>query len=290
MKNVFIFAIVILVITCGFVIGQCPRTVNPSQFTVTFSDDFNTFNWYNATSKTGTWMTEYPYGGISSRTLSGNGELEYYSDITTGFGNPFSVSNSMLRIETKPVSGLPVNSNNVQLLYTSGVITTYPTFSQTYGYFEIRTQLPWGPGFWPAFWLLNVDLTWPPEIDVLEAFGAPDQWGQGTNTQYHYDLHSKDNGESWGDWFNTNGINVTDSFNIYGALWTPSNTCFYFNNQLVAANTTAGDNNSPMWMLANLAVGGSWPGNPTSSTPFPSYMLIDYIKAYSVGDFINSQK
>jgi len=58
------------------------------------------------------------------------------------------------------------------------------------------------------------------------------------------------------------------------------------NHQLVAGNTTAGDNNSPMFLLANLAVGGSWPGNPTSSTPFPSYMLIDYIKAYSVGDLL----
>jgi len=284
--KISIVVCLVLALLCTFTKGQCPSTIDPTKFSVTFSDDFNTFDWYNATSNTGTWMTEYPYGGISGRTLSGNGELEYYSDITTGFGNPFSVSNSILSIETQPVSGLPVNSNGVQLLYTSGVITTFKSFSQTYGYFEIRAQLPWGPGFWPAFWLLNVDETWPPEIDVLEAFGAPDQWGQGTNTEYHYAVHSQVSGDSWGNWFNTNSINITDSFNIYGALWTAGNTCFYLNNQLVIANTTAGDNNSPMFILANLAVGGYWPGNPTSATPFPSYMQIDYINVYSVGNFI----
>jgi len=36
-----------------------------------------------------------------------------------------------------------------------------------------------------------------------------------------------------------------------------------------------------MYMLANLAVGGDWPGAPNSTTPFPADMKIDYIRAYS---------
>jgi beta-glucanase (GH16 family) len=35
-----------------------------------------------------------------------------------------------------------------------------------------------------------------------------------------------------------------------------------------------------MYLLANLAVGGDWPGNPDASTVFPGYMDIDYIRAY----------
>jgi Ca2+-binding RTX toxin-like protein len=46
---------------------------------------------------------------------------------------------------------------------------------------------------------------------------------------------------------------------------------------------TPTDMNKPMYMLANLAVGGSWPGNPNSSTPFPAQMKIDYIHAYQAG-------
>ena len=32
--------------------------------------------------------------------------------------------------------------------------------------------------------------------------------------------------------------------------------------------------------LANLAVGGNWPGMPDATTPFPGYMDIDYIRVY----------
>jgi len=35
-----------------------------------------------------------------------------------------------------------------------------------------------------------------------------------------------------------------------------------------------------MFLLANLAVGGDWPGDPDDSTAFPSYYEIDYIKVY----------
>lgn len=36
-----------------------------------------------------------------------------------------------------------------------------------------------------------------------------------------------------------------------------------------------------MYLIINLAIGGNWPGNPDSLTPFPSSFDIDYVKAYS---------
>jgi beta-glucanase (GH16 family) len=35
-----------------------------------------------------------------------------------------------------------------------------------------------------------------------------------------------------------------------------------------------------MYIVANLAVGGSWPGPPNASTPFPSALEIDYIRVW----------
>ena len=36
----------------------------------------------------------------------------------------------------------------------------------------------------------------------------------------------------------------------------------------------------PMYILANLAVGGDWPGAPDATTQFPATFDIDYIRAY----------
>ena len=35
-----------------------------------------------------------------------------------------------------------------------------------------------------------------------------------------------------------------------------------------------------MYIIANLAIGGNWPGSPNSSTVFPALYQIDYIRAY----------
>jgi beta-glucanase (GH16 family) len=36
----------------------------------------------------------------------------------------------------------------------------------------------------------------------------------------------------------------------------------------------------PFFLLLNVAVGGSWPGNPDTTTVFPLNMLVDYVRVY----------
>jgi len=252
---------------------------------ITFSDDFNTFSWYG---KGGTWKTWFAYGSsptdTNGRTLS-NTELEFYSDSLVG-EDPFSASNSILHITANKGNNLPKNDKGVQLLYTSGLITTEPSFKQIYGYFEMQAKLPWGKGFWPAFWLLAVDKAWPPEIDPLEAFGAPNSRNEGHNNQIHHGCIGTDG--SWGEWTNTtNNVNITAGFHVYAALWTQLTITFYFDGvQTQTGPTPAALVDREMYLLANLAVGGGWPENPDSSTPFPAQMEIDYINVYSLNGTI----
>src|SRR6185437_9098366 len=56
---------------------------------------------------------------------------------------------------------------------------------------------------------------------------------------------------------------------------------FYFDGNSVYQTPTPADMNQPMYMIANLAVGGTWPGDVDASTPFPGQMQIDYIRAYA---------
>jgi beta-glucanase (GH16 family) len=41
-----------------------------------------------------------------------------------------------------------------------------------------------------------------------------------------------------------------------------------------------------MYLLINLAVGGTWPGSPDRSTRFPAEMKIAYVKAYATPETI----
>ncbi len=36
----------------------------------------------------------------------------------------------------------------------------------------------------------------------------------------------------------------------------------------------------PFFIVLNVAVGGSWPGNPDTATVFPQTMRVDYVRVY----------
>jgi beta-glucanase (GH16 family) len=234
-----------------------------SGYTLSFDDEFNTFSWNGGGNK-GTWSTTYSYG---ERKL--NDEQELYSDPTIG-ANPFSTQDGALVISATQSTDLTASEGQP---YTSGVITTYGTFSQEYGYFEMRAKLPAGQGLWPAFWLLPVQHVWPPELDVFEAFGSEPyelHWGALTST-------SLGNASNWVSL----PANTTDSYHTYGVNWTSTTLTYYFDGQAIAQTPTPSDMNQPMYMIADLAVGGHWAGNPFPDTQFPAQMDIDYIRAYS---------
>ncbi len=233
----------------------------------TFDDEFNALN--ASPSGAGGWMTQFPYGGTAARTETANHEAEYYSDSSVGT-NPFSVSNGTLTITAAP------GSNPDGLPFNSGLLNTYNSFSQEYGYFEMRAELPSGDGMWPAFWLLPSNNTWPPEIDVMEMLGSDP-------TKIYLSTHS---GSSSAEVSNTQVATVANTstgFHTYGVDWEPNTITWYFDGKAVATAATPSDMHQPMYMLLNLAVGaaGSWPGATDSSTPLPAHMLVDYVHAYA---------
>ncbi len=235
-------------------------TINTSTLTLTFDDEFNTFT-SSADGSTGLWRTSLMNG---SRTLGNNGEKEYYSDSSVGV-NPFTLSNGVLNIMATP------GSNALGLPYNSGVITTENSFNQLYGYFEIDAKMPAGQGLWPAFWLLPASGAWPPELDAFEVLGNDP-------TKLYFSTHSKVQATQG---TTLNVANVSSGFNKYGVMWGPKTVDLYINGVEVASMPTPADMNVPMYMLANLAVGGYWPGDPNSSTVFPADMQINYVHAYA---------
>jgi beta-glucanase (GH16 family) len=242
--------------------------MNPSQLgQLTFSDEFNTL-------QTGSvWKTNFGYAGdgINSFTLPRNGEQQIYVSPefkgTTGSPlglNPYSVNNGVLTITAQPVSDA-LAANMWGYHYQSGMLDS--NFTQTYGYFEIRAEVPQGQGLWPAFWLLGPDNN---EIDILEQIGSDPRVPQQA-------VHS-----NAGHWGGGNFVPDIGGFHTYGALWSPTEVIFYVDGTEVVRTATPSDMNKPMHMIVNLAVGGNWPGSPDGSTPWPARMNIDYVKVYAL--------
>ncbi len=277
-----------------------PSAYPPTYMHLVFDDEFNSFSRYvdakgNITCKSngsGTWQTVFNF---CSRTEAGNYEAEVYSDsnfiaylrkeststAATDPEIPFPTNDGVLSIKAIPADKQTTNAVGSWALYTSGLITTQFSFSQTYGYFEIRAKLPAGKGLWPAFWLLPEDGTWPPEIDAMEAFGAANPLGQGGPTLIHYASHSTNALEECGAWYNT-GVNVTTGFHTYGVDVEPSGITYYFDGKPYEKCAPNKDAAKPLYMLVNLAVGSakSWPGAPDATTIFPAYLYVDYVRAY----------
>lgn len=207
----------------------------------------------------------------------GNQELQYYTN------RPENVSldgNGNLVITAR-------KENYNGSAFTSARIKTKGLFDQQYGRFEARLKTPYGPGLWPAFWMLgsNIDtVPWPQcgEIDIMELRGQEPHIAHGT-------LHGP--GYSAGNAI-TKAYALKDGrfdvdFHLFSVEWDADKIDFFVDNYLYQRLTRNEVEkkgqwvyNSPFFMILNVAVGGNYVGFPVDGTPFPQRMTIDYVRVY----------
>jgi beta-glucanase (GH16 family) len=252
---------------------QFQLVLDRSDLSLSFNDDFNSLSLRSGNQ--GTWDAKFWWAPEKGSTLTENGEQQWYinpSYAPTAAANPFSVSNGILTISAEPASqAFQTQINGYD--YTSGLLNTYSSFAQTYGYFEIRADMPTEQGVWPAFWLLPADGSWPPELDVVE------MRGQDPNT-VDATVHSNATGAHTMTSFPVK-VTSTEGFHTYGVLWEEDHITWYFDDVAVAEADTPADMHDPMYMLVNLAVGGL-AGTPSNGLASGSDMHIDYIRAYEL--------
>lgn len=253
--------------------------------TLTYNEDFDSLNLWNGV--TGLDTSGGPQWTIyvtPTGTRPFNQEQQWYvrADQPSGstLPNPFNVHGGVVSITAAPSDAAQLHDLGGQP-YTSGLVNTFHSFNQTYGYFEMRAELPAGQGIWPAFWLLPQDGTWPPEIDVLEMLGHDP-------TTLYTTVHSLAPGQTPGNHTMSQGVSsvadMSSGYHTYGVDWQPDMLTFYFDGHEVYQTPTPTDLDKPMYMIANLAIGGSWPGDADATTPFPARMNIDYIRAYQANE------
>lgn len=250
-------------------------TTNSSAWNLVWSDEFNGSD--GSAPDPSKWVLETGGGGW------GNQELEYYT------GRP---QNAIQRDGNLVITALKekyAGPDGVTRDYTSARLKTQGKFAQAYGRFEARIKIPRGQGIWPAFWMLGEDIDkvgWPTcgEIDIMENIGKEPSTVHGT---IHGPGYSGDNGI--GDPYSLPASErFADDFHVFAVEWEPKAIRFYVDGH-VYATRTPGDlpkqtnwvYDHPFFLLLNVAVGGSWPGNPDATSTYPQMMLVDYVRVYS---------
>ncbi len=260
----------------------------PRGYELSFADDFDDtdlgrFNEEGSGGRPGApaWRSRYRH----ARTTAINAEKQVYVDAAYAGSagqplglQPYAIEDGVLCIsaERLPPRLWPLLGGR---RYSSGVITSERSFSQRYGYFEMRARMPAGRGFWPAFWLLPQSGAWPPEIDIVEVSGARPR-------SVHLGLidRSRPKGHPGGLWVD-DAIDTTDGFHTYAAEWTAEDVRFFIDG---VQRFASGPHqlHEPMYMLANLALGShdaNWIPDPDAHTPFPGRLQIAHIRAYRRG-------
>jgi beta-glucanase (GH16 family) len=162
-------------------------------------------------------------------------------------------------------------------------VTTYRSFAFTYGLVEMRARIPAGRGLWPALWLRNKAPGWPPELDIMEVLGHEP-------ATLYLTTHSKAGGVKSVVQRKISADDLSADYHVYGAKWGREKVTWYLDGEAIAEVPTPADMHAPMYLLANLAVGGRWPGAPDASTKFPASFQIDWIRVYQPSAGSNDDK
>lgn len=189
------------------------------------------------------------------------------------------------------IKAIHESDNHGMNQYTSARLNTANKQSWQYGKIAARIKLPFGNGVWPAFWMLGTninenggDTPWPQsgEIDILELYGSKDDAIVEANI--HYADTSGKHAMMGAVPFKLEKGKFADAFHIFELEWNENDISWLVDGQKYASKSIIDEELSEFheefFILLNLAIGGRWAGRPDSSTQFPQYMKVDWVRVY----------
>jgi beta-glucanase (GH16 family) len=216
-----------------------------------FSDEFN----YTGAPSSANWTYETGYVR--------NNEPQYYRSANA------SVNGSNLVITAK--------KNDAGYAYTSASVISKGKKSFCYGTLTFSAKIPTQTASWPAWWALGTNFpgtAWPKcgEIDMME-------WYNGMN-HYNYCYQNSSGAQTWDAVTATTPSNYGNSYHTWQMKKNSSTIEILMDgtskNSFTVSNATVGSYNPfklDMYVLMNIAL-----RSPSSSTVFPMYMYVDYMR------------
>lgn len=246
--------------------------LNKKGYMLTFNDDFDEISWEGDGRK---WGIGEDWGAFHP------GWLQKY------FGPPKLGSDScaVFSAEYKPKKFI-LDGEEIEIPYIVSWLNTVHTFRQQYGRFECRMTLPKEKGAWPAFWLWGP--TWPPEIDVIEAYGrntGEDIVYQEINFHWRNEAGKRRQISPWKIKIDDYDEYIESRFHEFVVEWSPKGMYFYTDGVLVFQYTntkvlelTFGDPEIKPFMLVNQNVMKMVDGS--EGADYYSEFRVDYVRAY----------
>ena len=229
------------------------------------------------------WRYDLGDGCRSGNCGWGNQEKEWY---TSEPENIALTGDGTLRIVARAApTGLTCYYGPCR--YTSAKVTTRGLMLAAPGRVEARIKLPEGQGLWPAFWMLGGSFPatgWPQcgELDIMENHGsnvasmssAVHGPGYSGNTPF---VHNYPIGDG----------TFSDRFHTFAVEWNASQIVFSVDDKVhyrVGRDEVQRFGNyvfdQSFFVILNLAVGGTFDGDPKSAAILPATMLVDYVRVY----------
>ncbi|MCK8783991.1 glycoside hydrolase family 16 protein [Roseomonas sp. NAR14] len=217
-----------------------------------------------------------------------NREEQYYGEPGRGV-DPFSLPMpSVLGITASRAS--VTGANPLGKPYNSGHICTRRASIEQrllHGFFEVRARQPTGlspaeaQGLWPAFWDMPVGYDNSNEIDMVESVNVIRDatnmgWIQGIAQNYS---------EKQGGGGFTGLADLSDGkFHNHGRLWDANGNIWFTCDGVIVRHGVIGAqfiwlyNQIYRSLILNMAIGGTFPGDPTPATKLPQTLLIDWVR------------
>jgi len=187
------------------------------------------------------------------------------------------------------------NTTDDTSTYSSCKLRNNDEYAFKYGRVEVSAKAPTGYGLWPAIWMMPEDEAlygiWPKcgEIDIMEVLG--DNVNKAYGTLHWGEPHAEKQGTVVLDGSTT----FASDFHEYAVEWEPGKIEWFIDgtSYLVVNDWfTAVDGekeepfpapfNQNFCIQINLAIGGSWPGNPEPGADYikDAEFEIDYVRVY----------
>ena len=156
-------------------------------------------------------------------------------------------------------------------------------------YFEAKIRMPGRQGLLPGFWSKPNSEAWPPEIDFVELF----QQGNdvyGDRHHAHFNAHWSSSGQVGDQSTHTHnpmthdtGIDLTESYNVYGCAWHEDSIDFYFNGAYVGSRDASSmmdavNAGAPFYLMFTTHVNRI--GSADYSQPWEEEMAVDWCRVW----------